>query len=135
MIERKLLHASRVAVRRGDMDALGHVNNTVYFRYLEQVRVEWLESLGYAVDPSGEAAPVIVNTACTFLVPLTCPAPIDIRLYAGAVGRSSAETFCDVVRAGEGAPCCQGAAKIVWTNRQTGRSIPLPDQLRRLGTP
>ena len=24
------------------MDALGHVNNTVYFRYMEQARIEWL---------------------------------------------------------------------------------------------
>jgi acyl-CoA thioester hydrolase len=36
-------------VRWGDMDAYGHVNNTVYFRYMEQVRVEWLEQMGSVV--------------------------------------------------------------------------------------
>ena len=24
------------------MDALGHVNNTSYFRYMEQARIEWI---------------------------------------------------------------------------------------------
>ena len=34
MSDRKLVHTMRMAVRWGDMDAMGHVNNTVYFRYM-----------------------------------------------------------------------------------------------------
>ena len=34
-------------IRWGDMDALGHVNNTVYFRYMEQARIEWLYALAH----------------------------------------------------------------------------------------
>ena len=30
------------------MDALGHVNNIVYFQYMEQARIEWVQAL----DPS-----------------------------------------------------------------------------------
>ena len=47
--ERRLVHVERIAIRWGDMDAMGHVNNTIYFRYLEIVRVEWL-------PPSGKPA-------------------------------------------------------------------------------
>ena len=39
---RKRVHTTRVPIRWGDMDAMGHVNNTVYFRYMEQSRIEWL---------------------------------------------------------------------------------------------
>ncbi|TMG85764.1 MAG: acyl-CoA thioesterase, partial [Betaproteobacteria bacterium] len=35
-------HTTKVPIRWGDMDAQGHVNNTVYFRYMEQARIEWL---------------------------------------------------------------------------------------------
>jgi acyl-CoA thioester hydrolase len=35
-------------IRWGDMDAFGHVNNTVYFRYMEQARISWFEQLGIA---------------------------------------------------------------------------------------
>ena len=31
-------------IRWGDMDAIGHVNNTVYFRYMEQARIEWAQA-------------------------------------------------------------------------------------------
>jgi hypothetical protein len=50
-LPRRLLHTSRQIVRWGDMDFYGHVNNTVYFRYFEQARVEWLEQAGFAVSP------------------------------------------------------------------------------------
>ena len=32
--KRKLVHTEIMAIRWGDMDAMGHVNNTVYFRKL-----------------------------------------------------------------------------------------------------
>ena len=35
----KLVYTTRIPVRWGDMDALGHVNNTVYYRYMEQRKV------------------------------------------------------------------------------------------------
>ena len=35
-----LVHSVRMPLRWGDMDAMGHVNNTVYFRYLEQARID-----------------------------------------------------------------------------------------------
>jgi acyl-CoA thioesterase FadM len=41
--KKKLIHVTKMPIRWGDMDAYGHVNNTVYFRYMEQARVEWLE--------------------------------------------------------------------------------------------
>ena len=75
---RVLVHTSIQPVRWGDMDALGHVNNTVYFRYMEQVRVEYLEKLGFTVLPRG-TAPVIINAACTFLVPLNYPGVVEVR--------------------------------------------------------
>jgi acyl-CoA thioester hydrolase len=32
METKKHVHTTRIAMRWGDMDALGHVNNTIYFR-------------------------------------------------------------------------------------------------------
>ena len=42
---RKLIHITKMPIRWGDMDAYGHVNNTIYFRYMEQARVEWIEDM------------------------------------------------------------------------------------------
>ena len=39
MTERILVFRREIPIRWGDMDAMGHVNNTVYFRYLEETRI------------------------------------------------------------------------------------------------
>ena len=89
---RKLVHSVSVPVRWGDMDAQGHVNNTVYFRYMEQARVEWLESLlTHAGDVNGLGS-VIVNASCTFLLPLCYPGIVDVRMYIDPPGRSSIDS-------------------------------------------
>jgi acyl-CoA thioester hydrolase len=36
----------RAFLRWGDMDAMGHVNNAQYFRYLETARIDWMRSMG-----------------------------------------------------------------------------------------
>ncbi|MGH8708962.1 MAG: acyl-CoA thioesterase, partial [Burkholderiales bacterium] len=42
---RRLAHVERIPIRWGDMDAMGHVNNTTYFRYMEQARISWFDRL------------------------------------------------------------------------------------------
>jgi acyl-CoA thioester hydrolase len=37
------VHEKRIEIRWRDMDAYGHVNNTAYLTYLEEVRDEWLD--------------------------------------------------------------------------------------------
>ena len=68
--KKKLIHVTKMPIRWGDMDAYGHVNNTVYFRYMEQARVEWLEDMKIEVRPGG-LGPVIISASCTFSVSYT----------------------------------------------------------------
>ena len=46
MSNKQFVHSMRIPIRWGDMDAMGHVNNTVYFRYIESARIAWLEQAG-----------------------------------------------------------------------------------------
>ncbi|HNE16779.1 MAG TPA: thioesterase family protein [Rhodocyclaceae bacterium] len=128
--DRKLLLTTRIPVRWGDMDFYGHVNNTVYFRYYEQARVEWLEAFGFAVGPTAETAPVIINASCTFLIPVNYPATVIVRLYAGAPGRSSVMTWYEMGVEGDERVFATGDCKVVWMDTRTGKSAPLPDALR-----
>lgn len=114
-------------MRWGDMDALGHVNNIAYFRYFETVRMEWLYSLEKLPGHDPGKGAVMVNGSCNFLVPLVFPAQIEVRMYAGAPGRSSLPTYYDIV--GNGTKYADGASKLVWIEFATGRSTPLPEHL------
>jgi acyl-CoA thioester hydrolase len=129
---RKLTYEMVIPLRWGDMDAMGHVNNTLYFRYLEIVRIEWLRSVGGAPDPTGDG-PVIVNAFCNFHRQLQYPGDVLARHYVANPGRSSFDTFITLERADEpGVISAAGGATTVWVNLPTQKSVPLPDWLRAL---
>jgi len=126
---RKLLWTSRFPIRWGDMDAYNHVNNTVYFRYMEQARIEWLESQNHKLSPT-DTSLVIVNASCTFHVPMTYPGSVEVRMFAGKPGRSSIPTYYELRIEGNDLLYADGAAKIVWTDPVTGKSAPIPEPVR-----
>ncbi len=127
---RKLVLTTSIPVRWGDMDAYRHVNNTIYFRYFEQARVEWLEQSGSTVSLENPVAPVIINASCTFLIPVNYPATVVVRMYLGEPGRSSVMTWYELGVEGDDRLYAEGAAKVVWMDPVTGKSVPLPDDVR-----
>jgi acyl-CoA thioester hydrolase len=130
--QKKLTHETRIAIRWGDMDAMGHVNNTVYFRYLEIVRLEWLFKVGAAPNPQGQG-PVIVNAFCNFIRQLEYPGELLARHYVTNPGRSSFDTYITLERVDRpGVIDAEGGAKTVWTDFHAQKSTPMPDWLRRL---
>jgi acyl-CoA thioester hydrolase len=135
MSERNLVHVMRMPIRWGEMDAMGHVNNTVYFRYIETARIAWLEQAGALPDPAGEG-PVIVNARCSFLKQLKYPGEIEVNTFVGAPGRSSFEVTHEIRLVGAdgqaGALHAEGGAKLVWVNMVAERSVPLPEAIRAL---
>ena len=124
-----LAYTSYIPIRWGDMDAYRHVNNTLYFRYMEQVRVEYLESVGVTMGAKG-SAPVLINASCTFLIPLTYPGTVEIKLFFGALGRSSVFTSYEMRIQGDETLYATGEAKIVWMDVVSGKSVPIPEDLR-----
>ena len=129
---KKFTHEMLIPIRWGDLDAMGHVNNTLYFRYLEVARLDWLFRIGAPPNPGGEG-PVIVNAFCNFLRQLEFPGELLARHYVSNPGRSSFDTYITLVRADEpGVICAEGGSKTVWTDGRTRKSAPLPDWLRAL---
>lgn len=129
---KKLSFETVMPIRWGDMDAMGHVNNTLYFRYMEVVRLDWLFKVGGAPDPSG-TGPVIVNAFCNFIRQLEFPGDVLARHYVANPGRSSFDTYITLERTDQpGVICADGGAKTVWTDFKAQKSVPLPDWMRAL---
>ena len=130
--QKKLTLEMVMPIRWGDMDAMGHVNNTIYFRYMETVRLEWLFKVGGARDAQGNG-PVIVNAFCNFIKQLEYPGDVLARHYVANPGRSSFEAYITLERIDDpGVVCASGGAKTVWVNYAQQKSVPLPESLRRL---
>jgi acyl-CoA thioester hydrolase len=128
--EKKLVHEMLIPIRWGDMDAMGHVNNTLYFRYMEVARIEWLHSIGGPPDPQG-CGPVIVNAFCSFIRQLEFPGAVRLKHYAANPGRSSFDTYVTMERSDDpGTVYAEGGATTVWTDFRAQKSAPMPDWLR-----
>ena len=131
---KKLVFEMRVPIRWGDMDAMGHVNNGSYFRYLETVRIDWMYSIGCVPDPKGEG-PVIVNAFCNFYRQLQYPGDVLIKMYASDPGRTTFETWGTMERADEpGVIYAAGGATTIWIDFPTQKAANLPDWMRSLVT-
>jgi acyl-CoA thioester hydrolase len=118
-------------IRWGDMDAFGHVNNTVYFRYMEQVRVGWLEHIDMMPPKPQGPGLVIVNASMEFLKQLQYPGEVIGRMSVGTPGRSSFDTAFVLTRADDPHTVyARGAARCVWVDYDVGNSMPMPDKLR-----
>lgn len=128
--EKKFTLEMVIPIRWGDMDMMGHVNNTVYFRYIEIIRLEWLYKVGAGPDPA-DRGPVIVNAFCNFIRQLEYPGDVLARHFITNPGRSSFDTYVTLERTDQpGVIYAEGGAKTVWTDFEVQKSVPLPAWVR-----
>lgn len=120
------VHTTQVPVRWGDLDAAGHVNNSRFFTYFEEARVDWL---GATLDGPlfAESGPVLANATCDFKQPLTHPATLVIDVYATPPGNSSLKNVYDASLEQSGTRVATGTAVLVWLSVETGETVPVPD--------
>lgn len=64
--QQTLAYCSQIPLRWGDEDSLNHINNTLYFRYMEQARVEWLDSLDLAVRMDKREGAMVAGQVAVF---------------------------------------------------------------------
>jgi len=128
----KFVHEMRIPVRWGDLDAMGHVNNTIYFRYFESLRIEWLGIVGALPNPEG-VGPVMANGFCNFIRQIEYPGEIVARHYVVAPrpGAKSLDTYFTLAMSGSpDVVNANGGATLVWLDFPNKKTVPLPDALR-----
>ena len=116
-------------IRWGDMDALAHVNNTLYLRYFEESRVSWAENIGMPLRSDGVGM-ILAKASVTFKKPVTYPANITVDLLAGNIGRSSFTLLNTLTVDGDAEPSATGECVTVWYDYVNLKSVTLPESLR-----
>ncbi len=131
---KKLVFETRMPVRWGDMDAMGHVNNAMYFRYLESTRLDWFRLIGFQPDPQGQG-PVIVNAFCNFYRQLEYPDDMLLKMYVSDPGRTTFESWTTIEKSDQpGVICADGGATTIWVDFPKQKAVDLPDWMRQLIT-
>jgi acyl-CoA thioester hydrolase len=125
------VHVERFPIFWGDMDALGHVNNVTYFRYMEQARVAFFETIVPASELWKSVAMVVVNTTCDFRRPLVYPGDVEVSLAIEAPRRSSVKTIYEMRLAGDPHLYAEGTAVVVFIDGLTQRATAIPAAVRQ----
>ena len=120
-----------IPVAWGDMDAMGHVNNTVYFRYFESARIRCFAEVGLgSIEHSDGVGPILHSASCRFRIPLTHPDTVTVGARIGEVGDDRFAMLYRAVSHGHGAVAADGESLIVTFSYATGTKAPVPDDLR-----
>lgn len=122
-------HQVEIEVRWGDMDAYGHVNNTLFFRYFETARLRYFEDL---LKNNDIAMPTVVlaEMSCRFLQPLVYPATIVVGCRVSRLGSSSFDLKSDIYEGDN--LCASSKATLVWVNPKTHRPEQIPANIRQV---
>ena len=127
---KKLVHEMVMPIRWGDMDAMGHLNNASYMRFMETIRIEWFSAIGCEPNPQGQG-PVIVNVFCNFYKQLQYPCNVLMKMYVSDAGRSSFESWATFEPVDQpGVIHAAGGATTIWVDFPAQKSAPLPDWMR-----
>jgi acyl-CoA thioester hydrolase len=131
MTEPKLLIEVPLSVRWGDMDAFGHVNNAAYATYAEETRLRWFATIE-GVWIGDKIAPILAAQHLNYRIPIEWPTELIAEMFVTRVGNSSVTLGFRIRDRSDAARIyADGDTVLVWTARATGKSIPLPESVRR----
>ncbi|HEX5362428.1 MAG TPA: thioesterase family protein [Fluviicoccus sp.] len=113
----------------GDMDAFGHVNNAVYYRYFESARIAYLQAIG-ALDHLEAFNPVVAANSCRFLRPVVYPDALQLGARVVELRGSGFRMEYVLFSRAQAALAATGEAVVVMVGAD-GRKIPLSEALRQ----
>ena len=129
---KKLVFEMTIPIRWGDMDAMGHLNNATYFRYLETCRIDWMHSIGCMPDKDG-AGPVIVNAFCNFYRQIEYPGDVLVKMYVSDPRRTTFESWATMQRTdGPEVISAAGGATTIWVDFPNQKATTMPERLREI---
>ena len=119
-----------VEVRFSDLDALNHVNNAVYFTYLEQARIHYMKHLGLIGGDVGDTGMIVAEASCTYQQPIFFGQKIIARIRATELKNSSFVLEYSLDDVDTGRVMATGRTVQVCYDYENNRPIPIPYEWR-----
>ncbi|MGD0579621.1 MAG: acyl-CoA thioesterase [Bryobacteraceae bacterium] len=118
-----------IPVEPGDIDALGHVNNVTYLRWVQEVAVAHWESAAAAADQA-KLLWVVVRHEIDYLYPAMPGDRIVARTWVGTATRIRFERHTELLREIDRRPLAR--TRTLWCpiDRQTGKPAVVSTEVR-----
>ncbi len=119
-------------VQWGDQDALGHVNNVVYFRWFESARIAYFRRIGLMDKwDARRRGPILAASSCDYRRSIVFPDTVRVGIRATRIGRSSIGLEERIVSEQQEALAAEGISTVVYYDYAAGRPHPVPEEVRR----
>lgn len=119
-------YKTAIETRFADFDMMGHVNNAVYFTYMEIARSKyWMQAIGWDWKKTGV---VIAKASLEYIKPIFIDDKISMYVRTSRIGKSSfdLEYLLVKVKNGEEIVCSKGKTVCVAFDYQTKQAAPIP---------
>mgnify|MGYP006124208209 CR=1 FL=1 len=128
-------HWERLQTRWNDNDMQGHVNNALYYGFVDDAINRHL--LAHAVD--AQYARFVAASSCRYVAPLSYPDDLDVGMRVTKIGSSSATYEVGLFRGAEVVDQDEVAAAVVdwvhvYVDAESGRPSPFDDKVRAVLT-
>ncbi|TQV86740.1 acyl-CoA thioesterase [Aliikangiella coralliicola] len=112
------------------MDAFNHINNTVYFRYFENARIEYFERTNInALMQKTKIGPILGETECKYLAPLTYPDKITVGAKVTEIKEKRFSQHYEVFSHKMNKVVAKGRGEIVYFNYADAQTCRIPDEI------
>jgi acyl-CoA thioester hydrolase len=113
-----------------DNDVYGHVNNVVYYSWIDTAVNRWLIE-HTALDPAASMiVGIVVETGCRYFSQITYPDPVTVGIRVAKLGTSSVRYEIGIFRGHEDAAAAEAHFVHVYVDRASMRPVPVPEAVR-----
>ena|SRR5687768_5625535 len=120
-----------VTVLWSDLDAYGHVNNAVLFRYFEQARMEFLARCGFIESyEKHKIGAILHSTSCRFRRPIFHPDTVEVGTRVTDVGEDRCSMQYLARSTAQNDVVAEGTAIVVSYDYQSGVKTRIPAKVR-----
>lgn len=119
-----------VTTRWRDNDVYGHVNNVVYYEYVDSAVNGWLAETGTLAVPGAPVIGLVVETACVFHESVAFPEALETGLKVTRIGTSSVQYEVGIFRADGDAAVAEARFTHVYVDREARRPVAMSEPMR-----
>ena len=121
-----------IPVAWGEMDAMQHVNNIVYFRYIESARMAYFERVGFLqYQLSTGVGPILAWTSCRFRRALTYPDTVSVGTRATKIDADRFTMQTLIVSHAMNDVAAESEGIVVTFNYREQTKVPIPPEIRQ----
>jgi len=119
------LYHIHITTRWMDNDVYGHVNNVIYYSWIDTVVNQWLIENGLLKSDKNPSIGLVAHSECNYFSPIAYPSPVVLGLKLAHLGNSSVHYDVGIFVQEALQPSAQGKFVHVYVDPVNHRPTPL----------